>query len=62
MSFDLENRCNYFATAQALILNKLLIDLMYLNPDSTYDTLESDSEGSFSSIVDSLLFSTKYFK
>ena len=27
---DLETRCNYFATIQSLIINKVLIDVLYL--------------------------------
>ena len=29
IAIDLESRCNYFATFQALVLNKLIIDILY---------------------------------
>ena len=62
ISYDLENRCNYFATVQALLVNKFLIDLLYVNPDSSYTEIQGDNDGSFSSFFDNFLYNTSYFE
>ena len=59
MGFDICTRCNYIATFQWLLVNKFIIDLLYLNADSKYDQLER-SGGNFSSIIDNTLFNSGY--